>query len=244
MKIVQITDIHLGRLEDRPMGIDTRKQFLEVLNEVTKLTPDLLVITGDICLKDPFFEAYLFLKDALDRLTFPFRIVSGNHDDNELLVKAFGWKKVLVDGAYYFLEVFEGRKPIYFLDSSKNKIDPKQMAWLSAKIENETKDALIFIHHPPCKSGARFMDQRYPMEGGNDLMKLLQASPRTFHLYCGHHHIDKTILKKNVLVHVTPSTYLQIVAEKIEFEMDHHRAGYRIIDWDETEVRSTVRYVG
>ncbi len=70
-KIVHVSDIHFGRADDVVAG--------ELHEIVSKLSPDLMVVSGDLtqrAKREQFQDAKAFL----DRFTFPKIIVPGNHD--------------------------------------------------------------------------------------------------------------------------------------------------------------------
>jgi Icc protein len=62
-------------------------------------------------------------------------------------------------------------------------------------------------------------------------------------IFCGHYHADRTMLKDNKTVYVTPSTALQIDTETLCFEIKDQRAGWRVIDWSAQGVKTEVRYL-
>ena len=89
MRIVQLTDLHVGLEGEDTYGVDVRQNFLQILEKVKAETPDLLVISGDLCYHQGDAQIYEWIKGHLDQIDIPYEVMSGNHDDPQLLAKAF-----------------------------------------------------------------------------------------------------------------------------------------------------------
>ena len=76
MRIVQISDIHLGPF--RPATWQHMQVALELIEDDS---PDLVIFSGDICSNGDNSPAdYGYAKARLDDLTIPWRAIPGNHD--------------------------------------------------------------------------------------------------------------------------------------------------------------------
>jgi len=73
-------------------------------------------------------------------------------------------------------------------------------------------------------------------------MEILVAYGQPVNVYSGHYHVEKTINRANVTVHITPSCFVQIDQYREDFQVDHHRIALRVITLQEKEILSTVHY--
>jgi Icc protein len=89
MKIIQITDLHIGKEGESSFGVDIRRNFLDILKAVKTLKPDFLAITGDICFDVADKKVYAWVKSHLDFLNIPYAVIGGNHDESVMMAKAF-----------------------------------------------------------------------------------------------------------------------------------------------------------
>jgi Icc protein len=85
MRIIQLTDLHIGKENEKPYDVDVRQNFLDILEQLNKEKFDLLVISGDLCFRDPDQEIYDWIHQQLSRYSFYAIIISGNHDSNEMI---------------------------------------------------------------------------------------------------------------------------------------------------------------
>ena len=97
MKIIQITDQHIGKEKEDTYGVDVRQNFLDVLDTAKARQPDYLVLTGDFCYLNSEIEVYKWVKLHLDLLNIPYNIISGNHDNSKELAKIFQVEDSLVE---------------------------------------------------------------------------------------------------------------------------------------------------
>ena len=241
MTIIQITDLHIGHEGDETHGVDVRENFLKILKEIETRQPDSLVLTGDLCLMDGNVDIYAWIKKHLDKLSIPYEVIAGNHDDSAILAKAFGKIADLHDTELFFKRRI-GNKTCLFLDSSIGELSSNQLLWLGKELRELQEDVLIFMHHPPVNGGVVFMEKKYAMRGREQLQSVLFNYGQAVTVFCGHYHVEKTICQQNTTVHITPSTYVQINDKAEDFTVDHHRIALREINFDNYAVRSTVRY--
>lgn len=241
MKIIQITDLHLGTKDQRPYDIDVRKNFTDILREVRTEEPDHLVISGDLCfdMGDP--TIYKWVKNRLALQKFPWSIITGNHDDTKMLSDVFEFDHLLTDDELFFAKKI-GKTTCLFLDTAKGFCREAQLNWLRRQLRNHKKELILFMHHPPIKVGMPFMDSKHAFKDIKTLKPLLLEYPSNLHIFCGHYHIDKTVRLKNLTINVTPSCFYQLNQQSPEFKVDHHRIGMRVIEVTGESVRSYVRY--
>ena len=242
MRIIQITDLHVPADGEDTYGIDIRKNVNALLQEIPTFQPDLLVVSGDLCFMSGNETVYHWVKDKIDGLNIPYRIIPGNHDDPEMMAKVFDVVEHLKEGTLFYQETGYGHNML-FLDSTAGVLSDLQLNWLKEKLGQINGPVLLFVHHPPIDSGVPFMDQNHRLKNRDEVLNLLVQYPDNVHVFSGHYHVDKTIAHKNVLVHITPSCFMQIDQWEEAFKVDHYRVGFREIDLKEDVVLSTVRYI-
>ena len=247
MKIIQLTDIHIGRENERLKNIDRdpRENFSRIITEIKNHHSDYIILTGDLCLDKTYEkEMYLWIKNKLDSLSKPYFVIPGNHDDPLILAEVFGYQDKLKNNALYWDHIIE-EEQVIFLDSSPYVVSEEQQQWLNKIIsQSQKKRIFIFMHHPPCYVGSLHMDTHYPLREQDTFMNLLFQHDKTFYIFTGHYHCEKTIIHKNVHVFVTPSTYYQIDERYEDARVKNNLIGYREIDITRDSVRTHVEYIG
>jgi len=241
MKIIQITDLHIGRKGEDTFGIDVRKNFLDILNVIKKLKPALLILSGDLCYHEGDPEIYRWIKSHLDFQRLPYEVIGGNHDDSQTMAKVFERQRLLVGDELYFKKII-GNYCCLFLDSSKGFLSEEQLKWLEHEMYYLKKDVLIFMHHPPVDGGVPHMENNYALTGREVIQSILSKFPENIPIFCGHYHVEKTIFVNNLLVHITPSCFFQIDWRIQDFKVDHHQIALREIEFGSRYLRSTVSY--
>ena len=243
MKIIQLTDIHLPEGGEDTMGIDIPANFSKVLEAIEREGPDHLVLTGDLCYHAGSRKVYEVIKLKLDIMGIPYSLLSGNHDDPEVLADVFNIEHLLV-GEELFYKRKLGGKTALFLETSRGFVSDEQLAWLDKELSQLRGTALIFMHHPPLMAGVPHMDNNYALQNMEEVQQLLFSYPKMVNVFCGHYHVDKILCLNNLVVHITPSVYFQIDWRVPGFRIDHKRPAYRIIELLKGGgLRSSVVYV-
>lgn len=229
MKLIQLTDLHLGREGEDTRGIDVRANFLKALELVEDHQPDALVISGDICYRAPELPIYNWMASQMERLSVPLEVIPGNHDDIDMMRQVFDIEKDIKPDGLYFTRTIAGEN-IVFLDSGPATMQAAQLDWLKEKLENNQKDLIIFIHHPPLLCNVPYMDNKHAFKSREEIQQVLLNHDHNLTIFTGHYHVEKTIRIKNLEINITPSTYFQISQETVDFSVDHKRPGFRIIE--------------
>ena len=68
MRIVQITDLHVGREGEETYGVDVRANFRKILQAARQWRPEYLVLSGDLCYRDGDVAIYHWIREQLDEL--------------------------------------------------------------------------------------------------------------------------------------------------------------------------------
>ena len=119
MKIVHISDLHLGKKLHELSLYDEQKNFLNQITEITvRENADCVIIAGDVYDKSvPPADAVSLFDDFLSGLAdrkIPVLIISGNHDSAERL--SFG-SRIMNNKGIYFSPVYNGEvEPVILSD--------------------------------------------------------------------------------------------------------------------------------
>ncbi|TAK37708.1 MAG: metallophosphoesterase [Saprospiraceae bacterium] len=243
MKIIQITDLHIANEGEDTFGVDVRQNFLDVLNTAKSYAPGFVVLSGDICFNTGELHIYQWVKSQLDFAGLPYAVIGGNHDDSKMIAAVFQAGHLLTGGDLYYKRHI-GNNPVLFLETSKGIVSDEQLAWLQKELSQIKHDAVIFMHHPPVIGGVPHMDINYPLQNMAAVQEVFFNFPHHISVFCGHYHVEKVLCKRNLTVHITPSTYFQMDWHAERFSVDHLRPGFREISIrPDGVVDSTVVYL-
>ncbi len=241
MRIIQITDLHIGGPSECPFEVDVRANFLRILDEVEIAHHDLLVISGDLCYQDGEVAVYQWIRAELEKRRLEYVVIPGNHDDDQMLIEAFGLPTERLYDFFFCLD--ESSAPVAFLNSGPGVVSAPQQASLEQYLKRQAKPICLFMHHPPIPMGVPYMDDNHSMKETAALLEILTAHPYPITIFTGHYHVDKSVRWKNLDIHVTPSCFFQIDWRQVDFAVDHHRCAYRWIDWDGTTLLHGLHYI-
>jgi len=231
--IAQVTDMHIGPSDVSYRGVKVRQKFLDVLQVLAKKHLDLLILSGDLSALEGEPEAYVWIKQALADFPCPYIVMAGNHDHVVRMSRVFELPKSdISQGMLHFSHTINGKR-LLFLDSSPYRVAKRQLAWLNTELANYEEQALLFIHHPPSLCDCQFMDNHHPLRNINEIWQTLNQLPQIQHIFCGHYHTEKTVIKNNKSIYLTPATVFQIDTKKSHFAIAHTKPGWRIIEWGE-----------
>lgn len=228
MRLIQISDIHIGETGEDTRGVDVRKNFLQVLESIRDEQPDVLMLTGDLCYKSADPEIYEWVCRHVNGSDFEVLVLNGNHDEANLLARCFGMSDELKNGELYYRRKLNGLD-ILCLDTGRAVMSENQYGWIADQLNSFSK-GLIFMHHPPMLCGVPFMDDNHPFRESNQLMGVLQSNGMKKEVFCGHYHVDKIVSTAGMSIYLTPSTFFQIDQSQEDFAVDHYNIAYRIID--------------
>ena len=195
MKIIQVTDVHLGRRGELRYGADLHERLDRCIDHINARHGDatLCIFTGDLTDAGET-QAYADLKAALSRLAVPYRLLPGNHDRPANLIAAFPENGT--DGNGFVQSVFdmpEGR--LIFLDSLAEgrvtgELCDSRLGWLDAQLgEAAGKATYIFLHHPPVELGLTLLDP-LGLEQPQRFIDVLTRRGNVRYIFFGHVHRD------------------------------------------------------
>jgi 3',5'-cyclic-AMP phosphodiesterase len=193
--VAQISDLHIKPPGTLAYGrVDTAaalERCVAALNEF-KPQPDLVVISGDLA-DTPTAEEYGHLKHLLAPLKLPFVGIPGNHDSREMMRAAFPRAAYAASSGPLNQRVEIGGLDVVLLDSSvpgnpHGELDARTLQWLEATLASSSnRPALLFLHHPPFKTGIWHMDRQNLLNAG-ELASVVRRHPRVQLIAAGHVH--------------------------------------------------------
>ncbi len=229
MKIFQFTDLHIDRPDVFPLGINTRQNFLRLLDHIKKCEFDALIISGDLCHQVGSAEIYDWIFEQLSSLQVPVFVISGNHDDSQLLAEAGNISRHLCNHELFFKWTHPDGE-ILFLDTSLSLMSSVQWQWLEEQVKQADNNIIIVMHHPPVLCMSKHMEPRYQFEQMDTFEELCSAYNNIqFQVFCGHYHMERMVKKNNLTVFITPSTFIQIDPSYADFTPLNALIGYREI---------------
>jgi Icc protein len=212
VRIAQISDLHIKPPGQLAYGrVDTAGAFercVAALNEFAP-RPDLVVISGDLA-DTPTAEEYEYLKRLLAPLGLPFVAIPGNHDSRELMRSAFPEAAYAFSSGALNQRVEIGGLDLVLLDSSihgkpHGELDAPTLQWLEATLASSTeRPALLFLHHPPFKTGIWHMD-RQNLRNADELAVIVRRHPRVQLIAAGHVHRATLAMFAGVPVTICPA---------------------------------------
>ena len=241
LKIGQISDIHIGEDESLVQGIDVRANFQKALNSKSMQDLDLLVLSGDLANEDAEPGAYKYIAQVLEDYAKPWCIIPGNHDRIEVMEKYFDLKGKVHNGKCFYRYDLQG-KSIFFLDSACGDVSEEQLVWLKSETAKVKDEVLLFMHHPPCFCGHRFMDLRYHLRNMVEVREVLAGIKNLTHIYVGHYHSQFEVNMGRQVVHVAPSSQMQIDPNKPYFNLQSAAPGWQLIKWGDNFVETEVYF--
>ncbi len=251
MIIAQISDPHVvapGKmLYD---AIDTEAYLARAVDALRawRPVPDVALVTGDL-VNAGAPEEYARLRVQLERLPCPYRLIPGNHDARATLRAAFADHGYLGSDGFiqYVDESFALR--LIGLDSLDDGKVPgllcaERLAWLSrALAAAPDRPTLIFVHHPPFRTGMGHMDDG-KLAGAEDFAAVVRSYPRVERVVAGHVHRPVQARWAGTMASTCPSTAHQFALDlgpgtRLDYALEP--PGFQLHVWrDETLVTHAV----
>ena len=123
----------------------------------------------------------------LTPLELPFAGIPGNHDSRELMRAAFPSATYAFPSGPLNQRVEIGGLDLLLLDSSvpgkpHGELDAPTLQWLDATLASSPdRPALVFLHHPPFKTGIWHMDRQNLLNAGEFAAHRPTPSARAAH---------------------------------------------------------------
>jgi Icc protein len=224
VRIAQISDLHIKPPGQLAYGrVDTAGAFercVAALNEFAP-RPDLVVISGDLA-DTPAMEEYQYLRRLLAPLELPFVAIPGNHDWRELMRAAFPQGYAFASGPLNQC-VETGGLDLVLLDSSVHgkphgELDAPTLQWLEVTlVSSPDRPALLFLHHPPFKTGIWHMDGQN-LGNSSELAAIIRRHPRVQLIAAGHAHRATLTMFAGI-----PATICPAPNHTVDLDLEHLR---------------------
>ena len=160
-KICFITDLHIDTDDNKPMGIDTKQHFLNILEKAVQHNDyDLIILGGDLCHRTGDESTYKWVYNQISNTGINYLVIPGNHDTSVMLASAFHESQHIHNDELYFTHQIEHYKAL-FLDSSLGSFSTQQWLWLRDQIQENGDEVLIFMHHSPIQAHSKHMEPKY-----------------------------------------------------------------------------------
>jgi 3',5'-cyclic AMP phosphodiesterase CpdA len=242
MLIAQITDTHI-----RPDGVlayrrfDTAAFLARAVDHILHLDPrpDAVFATGDL-VDAGTSEEYQRLRRLLEPLPMPIYLLPGNHDDREAMRREFSDHRYLPRDGFIQYVAAEAPLRVIALDTllpgaAGGLVDGERIAWLDARLrEAPATPTLIFMHHPPFKTGIAYMDG-IGLAGAAALAEVVRRHPQVERVACGHLHRSIQARWAGTVASTAPSTAHQValdVRPDAELSFALEPPGYALHLWD------------
>ena len=225
MIIAQITDFHISLPGERMDSMFQTAAFLEqAVAHIRSLEPrpDVLLATGDLVDKGAP-EEYARLRDILAPIDLPLYVIPGNHDNRDEIQRAFSDLDYLSNNENFLHYVIE-KWPVRLIGLDtlipgkiSGELCHERLNWLSDRLaENTEKPTMIFMHHPPIKSGIGAMDRHGFDAGGPEMGAIVEKYSNIKSIVCGHLHRPVTTGWHGTVLSVAPSTAHQMGLNMME----------------------------
>ena len=255
MLIAQITDFHIrapGKLAYR--RVDTAAYLQRCIAQLMRVRPppDLVLATGDLVdFGRP--EEYRHLRQLLAPLTMPVYLIPGNHAERGALRAEFSDHAYLPrDGE--FLQYAVDAYPLWLiaLDTvvpmeGGGTLCARRLTWLAGQLEEAPdQPTVIFMHHPPFKTGINHMDA-VGLDNSEGLGRVIAQHPQVERIVCGHLHRSIQVRFHGTIASTCPSTAHQVTLDlrpdaPSAFTMEP--PGYQLHHWNGAQLVTHTACIG
>ena len=237
MRIHQITDLHVPEENNGSDFEHVRPNVLKQLSFIESDHSDLLVISGDLTMKDASTSACEWISSILPP-TLRTIIMPGNHDDPQILWDVFGPERC-IDQRFFFV-IEKAKWNLLFLNTSTDRLPGEQLEFLAA--QSSGVPCILFIHHPPDLISGGFMALNQPLLNHAEVSDVISASSIE-HVFCGHYHNSVDKVCDRFHLHLTPSPAFQVDLHSREFKMEAFQPAVRVIDVRDNSIQTQLVYV-
>ncbi len=197
-RFLQLSDLHVVEAGARASGVlDTRSILTAAIDRLLEMRAaldplDAVLVSGDIS-DDGSAESYAFAKAELERLGLPVYVVPGNHDAREPLRAAFAKAAKMPSSGFIDWCSTIGDTLVVGLDTlvegqGRGRVREESVEFLESALDTEGQGpVVVMLHHPPIRTGIRFMDA-IGLENTDVLEAQLAGVDHHITLIAGHVH--------------------------------------------------------
>lgn len=231
--IAYITDIHLDEAFPAECGVNTRKNWERILEDIDKRDIDEVMFGGDI--GESTSNQFFF--DSLKKYAKILKITLGNHDTFKEVTKHYTNEYLANQDELYYSYHDDFLKYIY-LDTSAYEMNQKQLKWLENELVT-SKKIVIFIHHPILLINA-IVDTKYSLKNQKTVRDVLIKCKNEIILFCGHYHMPDERSLDNVTQYITPAASYQVKKDPDNIVIVSNHFGYRLITINEDKINPEI----
>ncbi|HEY8380746.1 MAG TPA: metallophosphoesterase [Microvirga sp.] len=245
MLIAQLSDLHLCATGPLAVKNVYAERAVDALLRLDP-RPDVVLLTGDLT-EYGTREEYGLLRTLIGRLPMPAYAIPGNHDERAALRAAVAEAGYLNPGSlHYAVETRPVR--LIGLDSIipgrvEGALDEDALGFLDESLSaHPDVPALVFLHHPPFRSGLPGKDSIRLLAGADGLALVLARHPQVERVVAGHHHRALQARFGGTLCQVAPPVRYMTPEEcgiPATHEIDHEPAGFLLHHWIEGQGLAT-----
>ena len=217
-KLLVMTDLHLTPGAERINGLDPLERLRDGLDHAVRNHPDAdhLILTGDLTHygdADSYGKLALVLEDR----PWPISFLIGNHDRRAAFLAAFpdcptdpnGFVQSAVDAGDVRLITLDSVDEDGIVAEHAGHLCAERLDWLAGQLQAAgDRPCVLFLHHPPFKTGFKGMDDIRLM---NDtaFLDVVQEGP-VAHIFAGHVHRTIVSSARNIPATIFKSTCHQM----------------------------------
>lgn len=197
-RLLHLSDMHVVAPGQRASAVLDTPALLgraidTILGRIGAIGPfDAVLVTGDLS-NDGSPESYETACAALDRLGLPVLAVPGNHDAREGLRAAFTDQPSMPDEGLIDWVVDLGDTRVIGLDTlvegqDGGRLQAQSLELLAKALQDARgRPVVVALHHPPLRTGIRFMDA-IGLENPGDLVAAVSKDTGPLWILAGHVH--------------------------------------------------------
>lgn len=220
MLLAHISDLHVIEPGKLAYGVvDTTPMVENAIAHLNTLSPDLIVITGDLVHNVHLVE-YQRLQAMLQPLKMPVYLIPGNHDSRALIREVFSTHTYLPTAGFLQYTVEDYPVRLIMLDTNvpgegHGELDAERLDWLDQQLAQQpNRPTILFMHHPPFTTGIELMDS-YGLTGLQGLETIVKKYDCIQRIGCGHLHRPIQKLWAGTLAYTVPSPVHQVSLDLI-----------------------------
>ena len=235
MRVLHITDTHLFSDENNVKAEIHYENFINAISYFNenrkKFNVDRVVTTGDISHDGGILSYELFFKN-MDRLSLPYAVLPGNHDD-------LGHLDAAMKAAKNAVTVEQLSSASWALFGLNSVVPGEDYGVIRKETLSKLREDLIgtaceniaiFLHHHPIPVGTPLVDV-CKLVNADDLLNICHDSPVKF-IGTGHAHTLFQRKRDNILISVSPALCSQWENGTSTVNIVNN-SGFSIIDFDE-----------
>ena len=214
MKIIHITDVHLVPQGQTMHGINPHRRLQLAIDSINDehADADMVVFTGDLT-DDGDPATYALFHSEAKRLTMPYHVILGNHDNRDNFVNCFPDYPIDDNG---FVQYTVNNNAGTFImcdslsDGDHGAYCEQRCAWLSQQLQQATGDVYIFMHHPLMDCGFDPIDN-IKQRNAEDIYDILKPHKHKIrYMFFGHTHLCTSGTWRDISYSVMRSLVVQV----------------------------------